>query len=239
MCDNEQMADVVKLLGGTVTQKLELDDRGGDERRAGVPGDRARAGGRAVHRLRASQGARRRPRERAERRRLRAGEVDAHHRATQLENEVDASFTETHYELVDPDDTSKGYSLQDFGTDAEYDISYTRTELRINVKIAFTGEAPTPAHIAIWENGITGKWNGHYHVENGTRSLPIIFEPIWNSPDEHHEIELHLPPVDREDSSNWYAGPNATRVTTPRTRPMGTPPRMSSATCAGSPTSTT
>jgi hypothetical protein len=125
------------------------------------------------------------------------------------ESDVDASFTETHYELVDPDDASKGYSLQDFGTDAEYDISYTRTELRIRVKIAFTGVEPTPAHIAIWDNGITGKWNGHYHVENGTRSLPIIFEPVWNSSDEHHEIELHLPPVVREDSGNWYAGPNA------------------------------
>ena len=71
------------------------------------------------------------------------------------------------------------------------------------------GRGADPAHLAIWTNGISGKWNSHFRVANVTRELPIMFEPIWNSPDEHHEIELHLPPVDREDAANWYAGPIA------------------------------
>ncbi len=209
LCDNDEMAEVVKLLGGTVTQKLEwmIAEGTSGELVFGVIGLAP------VSELYTDSPL---PKGLDEGLESELSSGDYKRAKSMLttgllnsETEVDASFTETHYELVDPDDTSKGYSLQDFGTDAEYDIAYTRTELRISVKIAFTGEVPTPAHIAIWEAGITGKWNGHYHVENGTRSLPIIFEPVWNSPDEHHEIELHLPPVDREDSSNWYAGPNA------------------------------
>jgi hypothetical protein len=122
--------------------------------------------------------------------------------------EVDESRTEAHYELKDPNDASQGYALQDFLVHGKYEIVYTRSELRIKVRVGFTGLTPTPAHLAIWTNGITSKWNGKYHIENGRR-LAVVFEPIFGSPNAHHSIELHAPPVVREDAANWYAGPNA------------------------------
>lgn len=121
--------------------------------------------------------------------------------------EIDSERTESHYELKDEKDPTKGYGLTDFSVESKYEINYTRTELRVKVRIKFTGEKPTPAHIAVWQNGIAAKWNNAFHVENG-RTIPIVFEPVWNASSAHHEIELHKPPVVREDAANWYAGPN-------------------------------
>ena len=120
--------------------------------------------------------------------------------------EIDSKRTESHYELKDEKDPTKGYELTDFSVKSKYEINYTRTELRVKVRIKFTGEKATPAHIAIWQNGIAAKWNNAFHVENGRR-IPIVFEPVWGGPSAHHEIKLHGPPVVREDAANWYAGP--------------------------------
>jgi hypothetical protein len=121
-------------------------------------------------------------------------------------DEIDSSRTEPHYELKDPHDPTQGYKVEDFDVESKYEIDYSRTELRVKVRIRFTGERATPAHIAVWQNGIAAKWNGAFHVENGRR-IPIVFEPVWNASSPHHEIELHKPPVVREDAANWYAGP--------------------------------
>ena len=121
---------------------------------------------------------------------------------------VDEKHDETHYELKDEKDPTKGYKLKDFGVHAKYDIDYSRTELRIRVGIKFHGEKPDNRHLAIWRNGIQNKWNGAFHIENGKR-LAIVFEPQFNWAVTHHSVELHKPPVVREDSGNWYAGPNA------------------------------
>ena len=120
--------------------------------------------------------------------------------------ELDTKREESHYELKDADDPTKGYELQAFNVESIYEMSYTRTALRVKVRIKFTGEKATPAHIAVWQNGIDAKWNNAFHVENGRR-IPIVFEPVWNGPSAHHTIELHKPPVVREDAANWYAGP--------------------------------
>ena len=123
-------------------------------------------------------------------------------------DEIDSSRTEQHYELKDASDPTKGYELVDFKVESKYEINYTRTELRVKVRIKLTGEQATAAHKAIWENGIAAKWNNAFHVENGRR-MPIVFEPVWVPNQAHHEIKLHKPPVVREDAGNWYAGPNA------------------------------
>ena len=123
-------------------------------------------------------------------------------------DEIDESRTESHYELKDESDPSKGYGLTDFEVESKYEINYTRTELRVKVRVKFTGEPATAAHRAIWENGIAAKWNNHFHLENGRR-IPIVFEPVWVPNSAHHEIKLHKPPVVREDAANWYAGPAA------------------------------
>jgi hypothetical protein len=122
-------------------------------------------------------------------------------------DEIDSKRTESHYELKDAADPTKGYGLTDFNVKSKYEIDYSRTELRVKVRIKFTGEKPTAAHIAVWQNGIAAKWNNAFHVENGRR-IPIVFEPVWNSSGAHHDIELHKPPVVREDAANWYAGPS-------------------------------
>jgi len=122
--------------------------------------------------------------------------------------EIDSERTESHYELKDEKDPTKGYKLKDFSVESKYEIDYNRTELRVKVRIKLTGEKATAAHIAIWQNGIAAKWNNAFHVENGRR-IPIVFEPVWSAASAHHAIELHKPPVVREDAANWYAGPTA------------------------------
>ena len=36
-----------------------------------------------------------------------------------------------------------------------------------------------------------------------------MFEPVFDDSNPHCEIELHKPPIVRENSSNWYVGPTA------------------------------
>lgn len=131
---------------------------------------------------------------------------------------VDEKHDETHYELKDEKDPTKGYELKDFQVHAKYDIDYSRTELRIKVGIKFTGEKPDNRHLAIWRTGIESKWNSKFHIENGKR-LAIVFEPDFNGPVTHHKVELHkAPPVEREDAGNWYVGPNALQTGTAATK---------------------
>jgi hypothetical protein len=121
---------------------------------------------------------------------------------------VDEKHDETHYELKDESDATKGYKLKDFEVHSHYDIEYARTELRIKVRIKLTGETPDNQHLGIWRTGIENKWNNKFHIENGKR-IPIVVEPQFNAPSAHHSVEIHKgPPVAREDASNWTAGPN-------------------------------
>ena len=116
--------------------------------------------------------------------------------------------TEQHYELADEDDPSKGWKLKDFEWRTKYEILYRRSELRIRVRIKFTGETPTEAHKKIWRDGIANRWNGKFHFENDHR-LALVFEPIFTEVLAHHTVKLHKPPIVRENSGNWYVGPTA------------------------------
>jgi hypothetical protein len=204
ICGNDEMADAVGIIGGKPDQKLRwMIEEGTDARavyhvaqvtpdadllRGGLPHD-VTAGLRGALSGKEFQ--------RAEQM-LTRGLLNW--------DEIDSSRTESHYELKDAHDPTQGYKLEDFDVQSKYEIDYSRTELRVKVRIRFTGERATPAHIAVWQNGIAAKWNGAFHVENGRR-IPIVFEPVWNASSAHHDIELHKPPVVREDAANWYAGP--------------------------------
>ena len=120
--------------------------------------------------------------------------------------ERDFKKSEKHYELADEDDPSKGWTLKDFGWNSKFEILYRRSELRIRVRMKLTGESATEAHKKLWRDGITNRWNGKFHFENDHR-LALVFEPIFTDSNPHHSIELHKPPIVRENSSNWYVGP--------------------------------
>jgi hypothetical protein len=117
--------------------------------------------------------------------------------------------TEQHYELADENDPSKGWALKkDFEWTTKYEILYRRNELRVRVRIKLKGESATEAHKKIWRDGIANRWNNKFHIENDHR-LALVFEPIFTDSNPHCEIELHKPPIVRENSSNWYVGPTA------------------------------
>jgi hypothetical protein len=116
--------------------------------------------------------------------------------------------SEEHYELKDDDDPSKGWKLKTFEWRTKYEILYRRSELRIRVRIKLTGEPATAAHKKIWRDGIANRWNGKFHIENDHR-LALVFEPVFTESNAHHKVKLHKPPIVREDSGNWYAGPTA------------------------------
>jgi hypothetical protein len=116
--------------------------------------------------------------------------------------------TEQHSELKDDDDASKGWKLKTFDWKTKYEILYRRSELRIRVRIKLTGEEATPAHKKIWTDGIENRWNNKFHIENDHR-LALVFEPIFTNVNPHVSVLLQKPPIVREDSSHWYAGPTA------------------------------
>ena len=116
---------------------------------------------------------------------------------------------EQHYELADENDPSKGWELKkDFEWRTKYEILYRRGELRVRVRIKLKGESAGEAHKKIWRDGIANRWNNKFHIENDHR-LALVFEPIFTDSNPHCEIELHKPPIVRENSSNWYVGPTA------------------------------
>jgi hypothetical protein len=123
-------------------------------------------------------------------------------------DDVEYRKGEKHYELKDSHDPSKGYELVEFDVHGKYEIAFTRTQLKIKVRIKFTGETPDARHLKIWSDGIAAKWNGQFHLE-GNRRLAIVFEPVFNADKPHAKIKLHKPPIVREDAENWYVGPTA------------------------------
>jgi hypothetical protein len=129
---------------------------------------------------------------------------------------IDTSRDESHWEKKDYNDPASKWYMETFSVESNYDIERTRAELRIRVRIKFTGIAATAAHKALWRNGILAMWNGHFRAENADgKKLPIVFDPMFDAARPHHKIEL-LPPVKRDDgtigvgradAAHWYAGP--------------------------------
>ena len=205
VCDDDEMAEAVRLLGGSVEQRLNWMLTEGTNAKAiyalatsTVDADMPTALPADLHTAMKDQ--------------LSAKEYE--HARDMLTggllnwDEQKYRKGEKHYELKDKDDPSKGYELVEFDVHGKYEIAFTRTQLKIKVRIKFTGETPDNRHLKIWGDGIAAKWNGQFHLE-GNRRLAIVFEPIFNSSDPHHKIKLHKPPIVREDAANWYCGPAA------------------------------
>ena len=142
------------------------------------------------------------------------GVLDAH--------EVDTSRKEPHWEKKDYTDPTSKWYVETYDVESKYQLERTRTELRVRVRIKFTGITPTAAHLKLWRDGIDAVWKDAFHVENADgKKLPIVFDPVFNAGNPHHTIKL-VPPVEdkvtghlvkgRADAGKWYAGPNANSV---------------------------
>ncbi len=138
--------------------------------------------------------------------------------------EVDSERSESHWEKKNYRDPKAKWYMETFSVESKYHIERTRTELRVRVRIQFTGNTPGAAHKKVWRDGINSYWNNLFHLENADgKKLAIVFDPLFDAADPHHKIEI-LPPVPdpvtkapvpgREDAAHWYAGPLATTDTT-------------------------
>jgi hypothetical protein len=123
-------------------------------------------------------------------------------------HEESHSSTEKHFEHKDETDPSKGWAEKTFDWKTRYEIVHSRTELKITVRLKLKGVEASAAHRKMWIDGISGHWNGKFHLENadGNR-LAVVFAPQFVESGEHNEVEVHAPPIGRADSGNWYAGP--------------------------------
>ena len=205
VCDDDEMAVVVDLLGGVLNQKLAWMASEGTNGSLVFPKVRAASDADLRTVTGATRAALKRELSKADFARLEQMLDEA------LLNwqQIDYKQTEQHYELADESDPSKGWELKkDFEWRAKYEILYNRSELRIRVRIKLKGEPAEEKHKKIWRDGIANRWNGKFHLEND-RKLALVFEPIFTDTKAHHEIELHKPPIVRENSSNWYVGPTA------------------------------
>jgi hypothetical protein len=136
--------------------------------------------------------------------------------------EVDSSRKEPHWEKKSYTDPAATWYVETYDVESKYQLERTRTELRVRVRIEFTGITPTAAHKRLWRNGIDAVWKGAFHVENADgKKLPIVFDPVFGASSPHHKIELVPPVLDtasgklvkgRADAGKWYAGPNANSV---------------------------
>ncbi len=120
---------------------------------------------------------------------------------------VDEDLKEKLYEKQ----SSGKWKLEAYSEDVKYDMEYTRTQLKILVRIKLTGEKTTAAIRNRWLTGIRNAWNGKYHIE-GPRRLRLVFQPTFTSSNPHYKIKVHNKPGMRENSGNWElntTGPTA------------------------------
>jgi len=113
--------------------------------------------------------------------------------------ETERSASEKHYER---ETATSPWELETFNWTTAYEIQYTRTELKVIVRINLTGETTTAALRSLWITGIQNRWNSHFHIEN-SRRLRVVFEPVFTSTDSHHTVEIHTGRA-REEMTNWY-----------------------------------
>jgi hypothetical protein len=117
--------------------------------------------------------------------------------------EKSSSPDEHHYEQNGP---TSPWKLKEFTVETGYEIRYTRTELRVVVRIRLTG-VPSPAALqTTWITGIQNRWNNQFHIEN-SRRLAVVFDPIFTAANYQHSVQVQNPPatgITREDESNFY-----------------------------------
>ena len=203
--DNEEMAEAVQLLGGTLKQKLSwmvaegTDDSlvyktvrlAPDPDLSEVAGDTTLMGG-------------------LRRQMSEVGYMTLSqmlNRGLLTYEKVESELKQKHYEQSDPHDPRSAWKVQEFSGRVSYEIQYTRTQLLVIVRIKLTGEPTTEPQRSSWRAGIQNRWNGHFHADNGRRRLTILFDPQFTSDKADHTVKIHPGPKGREDQANWYAGP--------------------------------
>lgn len=117
--------------------------------------------------------------------------------------ERSSSYEEQHYEQASP---TSPWRLESFTGHTGYEIRYTRSELRVIVRIRLTGVTAPQALQTTWITGIQNRWNNQFHIEN-SRHLAVVFDPIFTSTNHQHSVEVHNVPASgstREDETNFY-----------------------------------
>lgn len=219
LCDNDEMAAMVDLIGGTLNDKLKWMAAEGTSFDAVATRIRA-ASADEVKNVDADA-------RKALKSDLSAGNwrrvepmLD---RGLLFTDEIDEDRKEPHWEKKDYTDPTSKWYVETYTVESKYQLEFSRTELRVRVRIKFTGIEPTAAHLKLWRDGIEAVWKDKFHVENPDGSkLPIVFDPVFNASNPHHTIKLVPPILDpggsgkyvkgRADAGKWYAGPNANSV---------------------------
>ena len=196
VCNNEEMAEAVGLLGGTLLQKLTWMLAEGTNAELVYSVIRRSPTGElpAVSTNRDVMDGLRSELSRSEFERVRQMLRGLLHW-----EEMERGATEQHYERETP---TSPWELETFGWTTAYEIQYTRTELKVIVRIELTGETTTAAQRNLWIRGIQNRWNSHFHIEN-SRRLSVVFEPVFTSTNSHHTVEIHAG-HGRANMTNWY-----------------------------------
>ena len=205
VCDDDEMQEAVRLLGGSVEQKLNWMVTEGTNAKAVFDLATSTTDDKMPAALPADLTA-------ALKDQLSAKDFD--HAQRMLTggllnwDEVEYRKGEKHYELKDKDDPSKGYELVEFDVHGKYELEFTRTQLKGQGADQVHGrDARLPA-----PEDLERRHRGQVEQQVPPRErapAAIVFVPIFNSDKPHHKIELHKPPIVREDAANWYCGPAA------------------------------
>lgn len=200
VCNNKEMAEAVQLIGGALVQKLQWMLAEGTDADLVYNTIRLAPSGELPAVLKNTAGMDGLKRELSKEEFQRVQQMLSQGLLKWEEKKF--SYEEKHYEQ-----NKKGaWELQTFGETARYEIQYTRTALKIIVRIKLTGVPASTALKTTWITGIQNRWNNQFHIEND-RKLQILVEPIFTTSNAHHTIEVHNPPptgVTREDSGNFY-----------------------------------
>lgn len=203
-CNDEEMAEAVRLLGGSLLQRLHW--LVAEEVSAGLIFDAIRRAPDA---------------ELADVRGNKEGILDALRRLLNSANfqraeqmvtqgllhweDIEKDYTEQHYEQKNP---TAPWKMKEFSATGAYELRYTRTDLRVIVRIRLKGEEVPAAQRTIWLNGIQTYWKDKFHIENDRR-LPILFEPSFTEVDPHHVVKVHGDGENcsRANMTNWCHSP--------------------------------
>jgi peptidoglycan hydrolase-like protein with peptidoglycan-binding domain len=92
---------------------------------------------------------------------------------------------------------------QRYGMTSRYTWRITDTEIRITVRLRFTG-VNDPGTVESLLSAITNVWNGYQAINEETgEALDIVFEPVAVTSGADNSVRL-LPGSERSDAENWY-----------------------------------
>lgn len=97
-----------------------------------------------------------------------------------------------------------------YGGASKYEWRLAPTELRVTIRIRFTG-SPNHPSVATWLNDITRVWNGFFLVNDDppNERLPLVFDPVKVSSGHDMSVRVIVDPPGkpgRSDTENWHTG---------------------------------